>query len=210
MNVEFSASFCEPFISSLSDDAPYKELRKLAEAHGVPSLELSACQALRNIASVKRPEKSIDIGCGIGVSTLAILSGCPGTEHTAVDGNLERILIFNEFFKGRPNVKSRQMRGEQWLTGCADTYDLAFVDSVKREYSIIWQRLRPKLNEGAVAVFDDVLLYGYVCCQEAEVPAKYRSNRLEMINFLTEIFSDASLSAQIIPVSGGMLVISLP
>lgn len=209
MNVEFSASVCEPFICALSDDAPYKELRKLSSVHGVPSLELAACQALKNIASVKQPKKSIDIGCGIGISTLAILLGSPNTEHTALDGNLERIFIFNEFFKGYPNVKSVQMRGEQWLAGSEETYDLAFIDSVKREYPNIWQKLRPKLNKGAVVVFDDVLLYGYVCCQEAEVPAKYRNNRAEMISFLQEIFSDKTLSAQIIPVSGGMLVISL-
>ena len=209
MNVKFSASVCEKLILDLADDSAFQSLRKLADIYGVPSLELAACQALKNIVSIKRPKKSLDIGCGIGVSTLAILEGCPETKHTAIDGNLERLLVFNEFFKDKNNVTSYQIRGEQWLASCDDKYDLVFVDSVKREYPIIWSRLKSCLNPNAVVVFDDILLYGYIACHESEVPAKYRENRREILNFLDEIFSDTSLLVQIIPVSGGLLVISL-
>ena len=209
MNVKFTASVCEDFILSLHNDAPYNDLRKLAEIYGVPSLEPAACQVIENIVSVKRPTRTLEIGCGIGVSTLAILQGWPNTQHTAIDGNLERMMIFNEFFKNRRNVKSYQIRGEQWLASCDEKYDLVFIDSVKREYPIIWSKLRRCLNPGAVVVFDDVLLYGYIACHESEVPAKYRDNRVEMINFLHDIFSDSSVSAQLIPVSGGLLVVSL-
>ena len=146
MNVKFSASLCEDFILGLCNDKPYEQLRKLASLYGVPSLEPAACHALKNIASVKRPAKSLDIGCGIGVSTLAILEGYPHTLHTAIDGNLERMLVFNEFFKDRPNVKSYQIRGEQWLASCGEKYDMVFVDSVKREYPTIWYRLKQCLN----------------------------------------------------------------
>ncbi len=209
MNVKYLPSFSENFIINLADDYAYKDLRKLSKKYGVPSLEEAACLAVKNISSIKQPKKSLDIGCGIGVSTLAILEGCSNTIHTAIDGNLERILIFNEYFKNYSNVTSYQIRGEQWLATCEEKYDLVFVDSVKREYSNIWHRLKKCLNSNATVIFDDILLYGYVTCVEAEVPAKYRENRLYMINFLKEIFYDKSLNSQIIPVSGGLLVISL-
>lgn len=209
MNVKYLPSFSENFIINLSDDSSFATLRKLADIHGVPSLEIAACVALKNISSIKKPKKSLDIGCGIGVSTLAILEGCNRTNHTAIDGNLERILIFNEFFKNYKNVVSYQIRAEQWLATCEEKYDLVFVDSVKREYSNIWYRLKKCLNDNATVVFDDILLYGYVNCEESEVPAKYRENRIHMINFIQEIFYDDSVNAQIIPVSGGLLVVSL-
>lgn len=209
MNVRFIPSVGEGFISRLCNDDGFKILRQLAETHGVPSLEEAACAALTNIVSIKRPCKSIDIGCGIGVSSLAILNGFLETELTALDGNLERLLIFNEYFKDKKNVVSYQIRGEQWLACHEGTYDFAFIDSVKREYGAMWHLLRKKLNNNAVVVFDDILLYGYILCEDAEVPYKYKRNRIEILNFLEEIFADDSLSAQIIPVSGGLLVISM-
>ena len=47
--------------------------------------------------------------------------------------------------------------------------------------------LKKCLNSNATVIFDDILLYGYVTCVEAEVPAKYRENRLYMINFLNQM-----------------------
>ena len=44
--------------------------------------------------------------------------------------------------------------------------------------------------------------------EEAETPHKYQTNRKEVQNFINHIFSDTSLNAQIIPVNGGLLVIS--
>ena len=118
-------------------------------------------------------------------------------------------LFFQNYFKDYKNVEYYQMRGEQYLKTCDNTFDFAFIDSVKREYFNIWQLLRPKLNKNACVVFDDILIYGFVMAEEAETPHKYQTNRKEVQNFINHIFSDTSLNAQIIPVSGGLLVISL-
>lgn len=209
MNVSFSPTICENYLKSLDNIDDYKELRAAAENMGVPSLEENACTAITNIVSIKRPEKSIDIGCGIGVSSYAILKGFPETKLTALDGNLERGLFFQNHFKDYKNVAYYQMRGEQYLKTCDKTFDFAFIDSVKREYFNIWQLIRPKLNKNACVVFDDILIYGYVMAEEAETPHKYQTNRKEVQNFINHIFSDTSLNAQIIPVNGGLLVISL-
>ena len=193
MNVSFSPTICENYLKSLDNTEDYKILREAAAKMGVPSLEENACTALTNLVSIKRPEKSIDIGCGIGVSSYAILKGFPETNLTALDGNLERGLFFQNHFKNYKNVEYYQMRGEQYLKTCDNTFDFAFIDSVKREYFNIWQLLRPKLNKNACVVFD----------------YKYQTNRKEVQNFISHIFSDTSLNAQIIPVNGGLLIISL-
>ena len=197
MNVSFSPTICENYLKSLDNTEDYKILREAAAKMGVPSLEENACTALTNLVSIKRPEKSIDIGCGIGVSSYAL------------DGNLERGLFFQNHFKNYKNVEYYQMRGEQYLKTCDNTFDFAFIDSVKREYFNIWQLLRPKLNKNACVVFDDILIYGFVMAEEAETPYKYQTNRKEVQNFISHIFSDTSLNAQIIPVNGGLLIISL-
>lgn len=209
MNVSFSPTICENYLKSLDNTEDYKILREVAAKMGVPSLEENACTAITNLVSIKRPEKSIDIGCGIGVSSYAILKGNPNTKLTAIDSNLERGIFFQNYFKDYKNVHYYQIRGEQYLKTCDDTFDFAFIDSVKREYFNIWQLLRPKLNKNACVVFDDILIYGFVMAEEAETPYKYQTNRKEVQNFISHIFSDTSLNAQIIPVNGGLLVISL-
>ena len=209
MNVSFSPTICEDFLNRLGFKSDYETLRQAAERMGVPSLEENACTAVTNIVSIKQPAKSIDIGCGIGVSSMAVLKGFPNTQLTAVDGNLERGLFFQNYFKDYKNVSYYQMRGEQFLKTTDEKYDFAFIDTVKREYAGICQLLKLRLNRNACFVFDDILIYGYVMCEEAETPYKYQSNRREVLNFIHEIFEDDTLNAQIIPVNGGLLSISL-
>ncbi len=209
MNVLFSPTICEDFLNSLYNNSDYEVLRKASISLGVPSLEENACATVTNIVSIKKPIKSIDIGCGIGISSLSILKGYEYTQLTAIDSNLERSLFFNNYFKDYKNITHYQIRAEQFLKTTTNKYDFAFIDTVKREYSTIWQLLRPKLNSNACVIFDDILIYGYVMCAESETPYKYQSNRLEMINFINEIFNDDSLNSQIIPVSGGILSISI-
>lgn len=98
MNVSFSPTICEDFLKNLVSNADYEILRQARERMGVPSLEENACTAVTNIVSIKQPAKSIDIGRGIGVSSLAVLKGYPNTNLTAVDGNLERGLFFSKLF----------------------------------------------------------------------------------------------------------------
>ncbi len=98
MNVSFSPTICEEFLNKLVSKSDYEILRQAAKRMGVPSLEENACQAVTNIVSIKQPVKSIDIGCGIGVSSMAVLKGFPETHLTAVDSNLERGLFFQNYF----------------------------------------------------------------------------------------------------------------
>ncbi len=98
MNVSFSPTICEEFLNKLVSKSDYEILRQAAKRMGVPSLEENACQAVTNIVSIKQPVKSIDIGCGIGVSSMAVLKGFPKTTLSAVDSNLERGLFFQNYF----------------------------------------------------------------------------------------------------------------
>jgi len=210
MNVDFSPTILEDFLLNRFYDTRYDRLRELATVYKVPSLEPNVCTAITNFVSIKKPKYSIEIGSGIGVSTLAIIHGYPSTELYCLDGNLERHLIHKEIFKDYSNIHSYQMRGETYLATDEMCYDFALIDSVKREYRSLYQKLKPRLNSNALIIFDDILIYGYIATEESETPYKYRNNRLEVLDFLDELQDDKDIdSMQILPIAGGVLTVSM-
>ena len=199
------------FIRELSPDILPSVVRETQARLKVPCLMEMGCRFLRICAAVKQPKKIIDIGAGLGASTLSLHYGAPLAEITALEANKERAEICREITGQNPLIKVYTALAEDFLKSPNndDSYDLAFIDSVKKEYPAIWHLLRPKLNPGAVAIFDDVLLHGYTMEQEATVPLKYRIGRRELRTFLTEISYDRSLQSQIIPLDGGLLFVAL-
>ncbi|MDR0454288.1 MAG: hypothetical protein LBH05_05705 [Deferribacteraceae bacterium] len=208
MNLPFDAFPGADFIRRLSPDILPNRVREEQTRLKVPCLGEMGCRFLWLCAAMKQPEKIIDIGAGIGASTLSLHFGAPFAEITALEANKERAESCCKIIENNPRIKVYFTMAEDFLKSADNSYDLAFIDSVKKDYTGIWHFLRPKLNAGAVAIFDDVLLHGFTMESEATVPLKYREGRRELRAFLSEISSDSSLQSQIIPLDGGMLVVA--
>ncbi len=207
MELPFSSFICAEYISDMSPDIIPEEFRREQQRLGVPSLNAYGCRLLCMLASVSKPETAIDIGCGIGVSTVAIHKGAPHAVITALDANRERAETCRQLTSGM-NVNVYTGMAEDYLANTDEKYNFAFIDSIKKDYAGIWYLLKKKLAHGAVAVFDDILLHGYVGEDDAVIPWKYREGTAELREFLKEISTEYPKS-QIIPLGGGMLIISL-
>ena len=208
MNLPFAAMPGAAFISEHSTDIIPENIREAQKRYGVPCLSQEGCRFLALIAAIKKPAEAIDIGCGIGASTTALALGAPDANITALDANPERAALAGLLTSAR-RVSVHHADAFAYLKENDKSYDMAFVDSIKKDYSGIWHILRPRLSPGAVVLFDDVLLHGYTTEEEAEMPLKYRDGARELKAFLDEIKADAGLSSQIIPLSGGILLVSL-
>jgi predicted O-methyltransferase YrrM len=209
MLLPFDAIPTADFIRSLSRDIIPTHVRRRQEALKVPSLGKLGCQIISICAAMASPQTIIDIGCGIGISTMALHIGAPTAQIYAVDANSERAAECHNLMQNVSNVTVVNDTAVSFLQNNDITYDMAFVDSVKKNYGEIWHFLRQKLNTKAVVIFDDVLLHGYVAEENATVPLKYRYGATELRTFLQEIANDATVKSQIIPIDGGMLLVVL-
>ncbi len=209
MNLPFDALPGADFIRELSPDILPAYVRKEQARLKVPCLGEMGCRFLRLCASMKQPETIIDIGAGLGASTLSLHYGAPSARITALEANRGRAETCRKMTENNPFIAVHFTLAEDFLKSTDERYDFAFIDSVKKDYAGIWHFLRPRLNPGAVAVFDDVLLHGYTMETEATVPLKYRDGRRELRAFLSEISSDDTLQSQIIPLDGGLLLVKL-
>ena len=207
MNLPFDAFFCAEYVRENSPDIIPPKVREEQARLKVPCLGALGCRFLALCASMKQPKTAIDVGCGIGASTLSIHMGAPDARITALDGNVERTLVCAHLTENIPQITVKNELAVPYLEATDEMYDFAFVDSVKKMYLPIWQVLRKRLNPGAVVLFDDILLYGYTAECEATVPLKYQDGRRELREFISVITVDRLLYSQIVPLDGGMLLL---
>lgn len=209
MNLPFDTMTAAAFIKNLSIDILPSEIRNTQAIQGVPCLGAMGCRLLSMCAAVKQPKTIVDIGCGIGASTTSLATGAPEAGITAFDANADRVESCRRLTSGYKNVNVFQANAFDFLKDCTEKYDMAFVDSIKKDYPAIWQYLRPLMNPQGLVIFDDVLLHGYVADEDAIIPDKYKDGAYELRQFLIEISYDKTLHSQILPLDGGMLMVAL-
>ncbi|WP_456438176.1 O-methyltransferase [Desulfurobacterium sp.] len=186
-----------------------KEIETFASENKVPILLPSAARFLQIICRTKQPEEILEIGTGIGYSTLSMLFALNGRSRiTSVDFNGERVQIAKEFIQRSGffvnliyddafNVISNFIaEGKQ--------FDFIFVDSMKSEYIFMNFKIQTLLKNNGIAVFDNVLFRGYVC---GRYPEKYRRSVKLLKTFLKHVKEYPGFTASIIPVGDGLLIL---
>ncbi len=186
-----------------------KEIESYAQKEKVPILLPSSAQLLRLITSVKRPQKVLEIGTGIGYSTLHIFFGYKGAKIKTVDTNEKRLEKAKEFFKkAGAQVETVNFDGidlirEELSRG--NRYDLIFIDSAKGEYPFFHYKVQALLRRGGVAVFDNVLFRGYVAGKEFD--GKYERGVKLLRLFLKQVKCYPNFKEYLIPIGDGLLVL---
>jgi predicted O-methyltransferase YrrM len=205
MDLPFSANVYSEFIDKLSDDIIPEDMRRAQREHKTPSPGIASCRLIALMASLLKPRNIIDIGCGIGISTLSLRLGFPEANIDAVDGNMGRTDVCKSFLDRYDRIHIHNETAADFLSRTDRLYDLAFIDSVKKEYPDIWQTLEPHMASGGTAFFDDVLLYGYVALDDEKVPPKYKNGAGILKNFVSEM--SRRYPSFIFPVGGGTLMV---
>jgi predicted O-methyltransferase YrrM len=207
---EIVPDYIEEFASDYnSKESILIEVEEFAKENKVPILLPSAAVFLRFLVSVLKPEKVLEIGTGIGYSTLNIYYGYPETRIFTVDSNKERTSIAKEFFKkAGASIKLLEMDGfdaiREFLSK-GETFDLIFIDSVKSEYPFFNYRVQSLLSNRGVAVFDNVLFRGYVTGKEFD--KKYKRS-VELLNLLLRhVKSYPNFCSSILPIGDGLLLL---
>ena len=144
MNLPFAAMPGAAYITEHSADIIPEKIREAQKRYGVPCLSPEGCRFLAFVAAVKKPAKAIDIGCGIGASTTALALGAPLAHITALDANPERA-AHARILTSTHNVTVHNADALAYLRDNEENYDMAFIDSIKKDYPGIWYALRNRL-----------------------------------------------------------------
>ncbi len=198
--------FCNSFFER---EEVLKEIERYAEREKVPILLPSSAQLLRLITSLKRPQKVLEIGTGIGYSTLNIFFGYRKAKIKTADTNKKRLEKAKEFFKKAGaqvevvNFEGINLIREELSRG--NRYDLIFIDSAKGEYPFFHYKVQALLSKGGVAVFDNVLFRGYVAGKEFD--GKYERGIKLLRLFLEQVKCYPNFKKYLIPIGDGLLIL---
>jgi len=200
----------EEFASSFfKKEELLREAEELAKREKVPILLPSAAQALRLLVSLKRPRRVLEIGTGIGYSTLNIHFAHPKAKITTVDSNRKRLKVARELFK-RAGAEIEVVEGDgldyvRESLAQGREFELIFIDSAKGEYPFFNYKVQALLPKGGIAVFDNVLFRGYVAGREFD--RRYERGVRLLKKFLQGVKDYPGFKSYLLPVGDGLLVI---
>lgn len=181
------------------------KLRQNAAARSdiLPCIQQDTACLLQLIVQLIRPRRVLELGTGIGVSTLIIAEAAEQALITTV----ERSPVF---------AAEAKMNFEDWgvterisiMVGDAvevvekldDTYDLIFQDSGKQSYAPTLDKLVELLNVGGLLIADDTLF------PAMELPERNRNSQRVIDKFNHLVSEHPLLESCILPIGHGLTI----
>ena len=200
--------------------------RKKAQMRKIPLLDYSAGRFLEALCFLKKPEKMLEIGCGIGYSTYFMLKhftemtakekakegGCIYA-YTGIDLNKKRLEEAQGFIKGAfPQLYASGQIKISFINANAikvvpkldKKYDFVFIDAAKFEYPAYLAAVEPKLQKGALVVADNIFYSGKIF--KEEVSSHDRNSVKGLKEFMENIHSSDKYSTGFYDISDGISV----
>lgn len=182
-------------------DALLEQMEKFAEEYGHPIADPEVAQLMRALVRMKKPRRVLEVGTNIGYSVIVIARECSSesvVETIEIDHNT---LTTARRFVAEAALPCRVVFHEgaalDVLPRLTGPFDFAFVDCVKTEYAQYLDALLPKLEAGAVIVYDNLLWKGRVATGEHDAA----TDALRAFN--KRIATDERLITSVLPVGDG-------
>jgi len=192
-----------PYVKGLTDKARLS-MHLDADITGTPSVEPDTGMFLEHFTYASKPKRILELGCGIGVSTRYLSAGAGDAHITAVDYNEKRLMLARETCEDI-NVTFINKDVMSFLKDDKSTYDVIFVDSMKKQYPMIFYYAYKMLNDGGTIIFDDMFVYGDIFCEDCEIPPKY----LNLVKVMREFMENIKQSYRhsFLPIGGGLMLV---
>ena len=190
----------------LRQEAPLAALRENALTERDPCAPDETLQLLLACARMRAPKRILEIGTGVGASSIALLKECRQAQLVTIESDEERYNAacanFHSFGVA-DRVQAFCMDAKNMLEELEEPFELIFLDGPKAQYAAYFQNLKRLLAPRGVLFADDVLLYGWVDGRE-EVPPKRRSIARKIREYLEIVCNDPDLITSILDVGEGV------
>lgn len=183
-------------------------LRDVARAHHIPVVTEEVGAFLQLLVRLHQPTQILELGTAIGVSGTLMLEAAPkDARFTGVELTSERYTIAKQQFQDndRVNIIHGDFREDHFFDRLTAPYDFIFLDAAKGQYPFLLETLLPIATDGAVFVFADVFMHGWV------LTGNYPNRRqktavLRLQTFLKDLSQDSRLHTTLLPLDEGIAV----
>ena len=157
------------FMQELLPQRPslFAEIEKECKEKYIPLIEPEVGQLLQVLLTIKQAQRILEIGTGIGYSTLWLVLAQDKEERhiTTIEieqDRYERACYFFEKAGVISLVTPILGDANEIIPQLRDTFDFIFMDAAKGQYPEFFHKVYPLLEPGGVLVIDNVLLNGWV------------------------------------------------
>ena len=200
------------FINSLDPGTPVwlDELRRSAEADGVPIIRTEMGSLLRFLLTMHKPVSILEVGTAVGYSALLMSEYMPECCHiTTIEKYEKRIPVASaNFQKAGREDRITMLTGDaaEILAGLETSYDFIFMDAAKGQYLNFLPDVLRLLNPGGLLISDNVLQDGDIIESRYAVTRRDRTIHSRMRDYLYELKHNPVLETVILPVGDGVTV----
>lgn len=175
----------------------------------IPLVQPEVGQFLQVLVRIKGARRILEIGTGIGYSTILLAKSLPQ------DGHIHTIEIDPERHKRAVrNFQDHNVAGlitpllgdaTEILPTLEGAFDLIFIDAAKGQYPEMFQKIWPLLEPGGVLILDNILLNGWVV--NFTWPERRKKTMVVRMRAVLETISTHPLlSTSVIPMGDGIAV----
>ena len=187
-----------------------EELENFAHEENIPIIPHETVAYFRFLLETLQPEKILEIGTAIGFSALLMAEHAPHAQITTIDRNPEMIALakanFAKFDKRR-QITLLEGDAMAILPSLKDFYDFVFMDSAKSKYVVFLPEVLKHLDSGGIIIIDDVFLGGDVAKDIIEVRRSQRTIYRGLQNLFDATLDNPDLTATLLPLGDGLLMI---
>ena len=190
----------------LNIDERITKRRAEALARGIPVADDETLQFLLLTLRMTKPQRILEIGTAVGLSSVAMLLECPSARLTTMELEEERYMEAKNNFQDfgvTDRVTAYLGDAGDILAMMDGQFDFVFLDGPKAQYEKYLFDLKRLMKEGAILFADDVLLYGWVSGEEP-TPQKRQSIVDKIRSYLEVVTNDPELMTSVLNVGDGV------
>lgn len=186
------------------------DLEEECKRKWIPLIEPEVAQLLQVLLSIKKPKKVLEIGTGIGYSSISMASclQAAGVIITTIEIDQERYKrACNNFKSAGITEMMEPLLGDanEILSTLVGPYDFIFIDAAKGQYPEFFQKVIPLLADEGMIVMDNIFLNGWVI--DMTWPERRKKTMVCRIRELLEELKDHSdFMTTVLPLGDGVSV----
>jgi caffeoyl-CoA O-methyltransferase len=154
-----------------------------------------------------KPSSILEIGTYTGYSALCLAEGLKeNAKLYTIDINEELEDMVRKFFKeAGMEERIEYIIGDatELIPGINASFDLVFIDADKENYSLYYDLVFDKLNQGGYIIADNVLWSGKVTME----PEQMDKDTKAIVDFCEKVQNDQRVQNVLFPVRDGLLVV---